>query len=176
MKITIPFYDRELLLIEHNGQPYVAMKPIVDGIGLDWKTQRRKVQNRFKSVGVIMTTTGKDGKNYEMLCLPLRKIPAWLYSINLKKVAPAIRAPLQRYQEECDEVLWQYWTTGEAIAKDIHAELQAIKAEEMLSKERGSEAGKALRLRRLEKENNALRMANLKRQLSFVWEGNHESY
>lgn len=35
MKITVPFYNRELLLIEHKGQPYVAMKPIVRGIGLD---------------------------------------------------------------------------------------------------------------------------------------------
>lgn len=176
MKITVPFYNRELLLIEHKGQPYVAMKPIVRGIGLDWKSQHAKLLNRFNSTMAIITTVGKDGKPREMLCLPLRKLPAWLYSINLKKVSPAIREPLQRYQEECDEVLWQYWTTGEAITKNIHTEIEAVRNKETISQQKGSEAGRALRLRRLEKENHALRMANLKRQLSFVWEGSNENY
>ncbi|HID08976.1 TPA: hypothetical protein EYP13_01985, partial [Candidatus Micrarchaeota archaeon] len=49
------------------------------------------------------------GGRQEMLCLPLRKLPAWLTSISPSKVKPEIREKLSRYQEECDNVLWEYW-------------------------------------------------------------------
>ena len=66
----VPFANGELTLIDCNGEPYVAMKPVVEGMGLTWKTQYRKIVQRFNSVMVEMTTTGKDGKQYSMLCLP----------------------------------------------------------------------------------------------------------
>ena len=31
-QITVPFHNAELYLVEHEGQPYTPMKPIVDGI------------------------------------------------------------------------------------------------------------------------------------------------
>lgn len=47
-----------------------------------------------------------------MVCLPLRKLPAWLYSISANKVAPELRDKVIQYQENCDDVLWDYWTKG----------------------------------------------------------------
>ena len=41
--ITVPFHGTELYVVEHNGQPYTPMKPIVEGIGLDWGGQHKKV-------------------------------------------------------------------------------------------------------------------------------------
>jgi P22_AR N-terminal domain len=108
----VQFYDDTLVLAEHNGDPHVVMKPVVDGMGLDWKSQHVKLADKFASVMVMITTTGGDGKQYEMTCLPLRKFPAWLYSVSPSKVAPHLRDKIVRYQEECDEVLWQYWTKG----------------------------------------------------------------
>ena len=32
--ITVPFHGAELYVVEHNGQPYTPMKPIVEGMGL----------------------------------------------------------------------------------------------------------------------------------------------
>ena len=63
--IPVPFYSDTVVLVEHQNKPYVAMKPIVNNLGLDWKTQYRKLGEKFDSVMVIMTTTGADGKNYE---------------------------------------------------------------------------------------------------------------
>ena len=34
-QITVPFHSAELYLVEHEGQPYTPMKPIVEGMGLD---------------------------------------------------------------------------------------------------------------------------------------------
>ncbi|MGV0999778.1 MAG: phage antirepressor N-terminal domain-containing protein [Fluviibacter sp.] len=79
-----------------------------------WQSQHPKLTDKFGSTVMIIMTVGEDGKDREMVCLPLRKIPAWLYSINPNKVDPAIRSKVIQYQEECDDVLWRYWTTGSA--------------------------------------------------------------
>lgn len=108
----VPFYGDTMVLVDHDGQPFVAMKPIVENMGLDWKAQQVKLADKFGSVRVIITSTGVDGKQYEMVCLPLRKIPAFLYSVNPSKVKPELREKIVRYQSECDDALWDYWTQG----------------------------------------------------------------
>ncbi len=35
------------------------------------------------------------------------------------KVSPEIREKVIAYQEECDEVLWQYWTTGKVDRQSV---------------------------------------------------------
>ncbi|MFW1765925.1 phage antirepressor N-terminal domain-containing protein [Acinetobacter bereziniae] len=114
-QITVPFHNAELFLVEHNGQPYTAMRPIVLSMGLDWKAQLVKIKQRFSSVVGEITTTGKDGKQYQMLCLPLKKLFGWLMTISPNKVKPELRDTVIKYQEECDDVLWDYWTKGIAI-------------------------------------------------------------
>lgn len=112
--IPVNFHGDSLAMVNHDGRPFVPMKPIAENMGLAWQVQSRKLAEKFGSVITIMVTTGGDGKQYEMVCLPLRKLPAWLYSINPNKVSPDIRAKVIQYQEECDDVLWRYWTTGVA--------------------------------------------------------------
>lgn len=52
-----------------------------------------------------------------MICLPLKKLNGWLFSINPAKVRDDIRDRLVRYQEECFTALHDYWTKGAAIRK-----------------------------------------------------------
>ncbi|WOE81653.1 phage antirepressor N-terminal domain-containing protein [Pseudomonas protegens] len=112
--MPVPFYEDTVVLVGKDNEPLVAMKPIVTNMGMDWKTQYRKLSEKFNSVMVEMTTTGGDGKQYDMVCLPLRKLPAWLYSISPNKVPTELRDKITRYQEECDDALWSYWTKGSA--------------------------------------------------------------
>ena len=49
-----------------------------------------------------------------MLSMPVRKLPAWLNSINPKKVRPELRERIELYQAECDDALWNYWMRGKA--------------------------------------------------------------
>jgi hypothetical protein len=111
--MAVPFHGDNLVLVGQDNEPYVAMKPLVENMGLAWQPQHVKLAERFGAVITIMVTTGGDGKQYEMTCLPLRKLPAWLYSVTPNKVAPKLREKIIRYQDECDEVLWQYWTGGQ---------------------------------------------------------------
>lgn len=114
--LTVPFHNAELYVIEHNDAPYVPMKPIVQGMGLDWKGQHAKLKNgRFNSVMEEISITAADGKNYQTSCLPLRKFPGWLMSIHPNKVKPQHREAIILYQNECDDVLWDYWNKGVAL-------------------------------------------------------------
>ena len=114
-QIAVPFHNAELYIVEFDGQPYTAMRPIVESMGLDWKAQLVKIKQRFNSVVGEITTTGKDGKQYQMLCLPLKKLFGWLMTISPNKVKPELRDTVIKYQEECDDVLWDYWTKGKAV-------------------------------------------------------------
>ena len=111
--MLVPFHGSSLYLVEHQGQPYVPMKPVIEGMGLAWAAQFVKLKSKF-SKGISEIEIPSAGGNQVMICLPLRKLPAWLYSIQPNKVAPEIRPAVIAYQEECDEVLWQYWTKGKA--------------------------------------------------------------
>lgn len=81
------FYGCLLQTLEHEGKPYVAMKPICEGMDLDWPGQLKllKRDQVLSSVMVVMTTTGSDGKNYEMMCLPLKYLPGWLFKVDANR-------------------------------------------------------------------------------------------
>ncbi|HAV5302589.1 TPA: hypothetical protein LCO34_003655 [Acinetobacter baumannii] len=114
-QINVPFHSADLVIIEFNNQPFTAMRPIVEGMGLTWQSQYEKLKQRFSSVITEIVTTGKDGKQYNMVCLPVRKLFGWLMTISPNKVKPALRDTVILYQQECDDVLWEYWTKGQAI-------------------------------------------------------------
>lgn len=48
--INVPFYDNSLFVVEHNGEAYTPMKPIVEGMGLDWKSQHKRFLSAFTKV------------------------------------------------------------------------------------------------------------------------------
>ena len=112
----VPFYGNTLYLVDHKGEPYTPMKPIVEGMGLAWKPQFLKLKSdpRF-SRGMVHMVIPSEGGPQETFCIPLRKLPGWLMTISPNKVKPEIREKILRYQNECDDVLWEYWTKGFAL-------------------------------------------------------------
>lgn len=114
---TVNFHNQTLTTLEKDGKQYVAMKPICENIGLDWVSQHKRIQRKeaLNSVMVIMTTTGNDGKKYEMLCLPIEVLNGWLMGVDENRVKPEIKDTLVMYQKECYKALHDYWHKGEAI-------------------------------------------------------------
>lgn len=113
--IKVPFHGNDLYVVNHNGEPYTPMKPIVEGMNMAWKPQFIKLKQRFNSTITEMVIVAEDGKSRKMLCLPLRKLAGWLQTINPSKVKSEIRDKVVQYQEECDDVLYDYWTKGIAV-------------------------------------------------------------
>jgi hypothetical protein len=115
--ITVPFHGADLFIVEYQGQPYTPMKPIVEGMGLDWASQFTKLKNNAGRWGIVMITIPTLGDLQEMICMPLRKLAGWLMTIQPSRVKPQIRDTILKYQNECDDVLWQYWTEGQVTRK-----------------------------------------------------------
>ncbi len=116
---VIPFRKAELLLVNHAGEPFVPMKPVVDGMGLAWSGQHEKLSSgRFQATIKEIVIVAGDGKQRAMTCLPLRKLTGWLMSISPNKVKPELRDGIIAYQNECDDVLWSYWNEGRAVRND----------------------------------------------------------
>lgn len=113
--MTVPFHGVQLYLVEHDGQPYVPMRPMVEGIGLDWKSQHAKLSANQRRWGMVNITTPSAGGLQESSCIPLRKLPGWLSRLEPNKVKnPEIRQKVEEFQDECDDALWQYWNDGHA--------------------------------------------------------------
>ncbi|EXI61533.1 hypothetical protein MHD_04320 [Mannheimia granulomatis] len=115
---TLSFHGSELITLKINDVIYTAVKPIVEALGLSWGTQKRKlIEQQEKFSWVHMNSTGSDGKTYEMLCMPIKKLNGWLFSINPEKVRSDLKEKVICYQEECFEALYNYWHFGKAERK-----------------------------------------------------------
>lgn len=111
----VAFHGDTIFCIDYQGQPYTPMKPIVENMGLDWSAQAAKFRaNKERWTVVMITTVAQDGKEREVLCVPVRKLPAYMNSINPKKVRPELRLKVELYQNESDDALWAYWMEGRA--------------------------------------------------------------
>jgi chaperonin cofactor prefoldin len=151
---TVFFHNANLSIVEHNGQPYVPMRPVVEGMGLAWQAQFDKLKQRFGSVIMEIMTTGKDGKQYQMLCLPLKKLFGWLMTISPNKVKPELRDTVIKYQEECDDVLWNHWTGKLNARHKAFDELNAIDMDDKISKAKGTLFSLGMHQRKREKKTN----------------------
>ncbi|MFL9165746.1 phage antirepressor N-terminal domain-containing protein [Escherichia coli] len=111
----VPFNGQQIITAMAAGVAYVAMKPIVENLGMSWSTQQTKLMKQISKFNCVhMNMVAADGKLRKLLCLPLKKLNGWLFSINPEKVRADIRDKLIQYQEECFTVLHDYWAKGKA--------------------------------------------------------------
>ncbi|MBQ3700924.1 MAG: hypothetical protein II886_13630 [Prevotella sp.] len=108
-----------LQVVASESEQLVAVKPVREILGVDDKAQRYKINEHplFSSVRVLSTSTGADGKAYEMVCLPLRYFPSWLFSINPNNVKEEIRENLLEYQKKCNDILYDYFFSRAEFAQ-----------------------------------------------------------
>lgn len=111
--MPVPFHGGELLAVAgeypEEGDRPIPLRPFCDRLGVAMQAQLTKLKAKEWAVVTMIVTTGSDGKNYEMACLPLRALPMWLATINTDKVKPEARAMLVAYQKEATEVLYKHF-------------------------------------------------------------------
>lgn len=115
---SVQFHGQPIITAMVAGVAYIAMRPIVENIGIDWAGQTVKLRNqkdKFNCCDIAMVASDKKVRDF--LCIPLRKLNGWLFSINPAKVRADIRDKLIAYQEECFTVLHDYWTKGVVVRK-----------------------------------------------------------
>lgn len=110
---TVSIGDAEILCVRGpDGRGYVVVRRVCEVLGLDFGTQRRKLENAHWATVVMMTTVAEDGKIRELFCLLIDCVPMWLATINPRKVASEMRPMLERFQVEASGALWR-WFNGD---------------------------------------------------------------
>lgn len=123
--VAFQFHGDEITTFEVDGEPYVAMRRIVENLGMAWGRQQTKLmEQEAKFNCTLMCTVGADGKRRDMLSIPLAKLPLWLASINPNKVPDLdARAKIELYQEESARALYDFWFKPQQQV--VHADLDA---------------------------------------------------
>lgn len=125
------------IVATNNTEKLVPIKPICEALGIDAKVQRNKIQDDsdLGSVGVLSTSTGADGKQYEMFCLPIEFIFGWLFTINPKNVKEEAQQVVRQYRMECYRALYEYFTEPQTFLKQKQV-LMEEKVNEYQSRQR----------------------------------------
>lgn len=115
--VGVPFMGT-VIQATNDERHYVALKPLVEGIGLKWDGILRKVKNN-KALSKVCTsrTYLTEGGAQEMVCLPLDRLNGLLFLINPEDYnhKPQLKERLVRYQEQCYDALYQYFHNGVAV-------------------------------------------------------------
>ncbi len=110
----VTFHGDTIFCIDYQNQPYTPAKPIVENLGLGWASQSQKLNANKGRWGITIIVIPSESGDQQTLCLPVRKLPAYLASINPKKVREELRPKIELYQAESDDALWNYWMNGRA--------------------------------------------------------------
>lgn len=118
--VAIDFHGDQLLTFQKDGDPHVAMRRVVENLGIDWGRQAKKLADDPRFTCGHMSTRDTLGRQQQMLAMPVAKLPLWLATINPNKITdPVKRQKLEWYQAESAIVLHDYWTKGIAVRGDM---------------------------------------------------------
>lgn len=126
---TVAVINGQAIKILENGQMLVPIKPICEALGIDAKAQRDKISSDqiLGSVGVLSTSTGSDGKHYEMFCIPFKYVFGWLFTINPSNVKEEARENLIRYKEACYDALYRTFAEQRNFLKQKQDRAELLK-------------------------------------------------
>lgn len=97
----------------------VPIKPLCEALGVDPEAQRQKIKDHyiFSSTALLSKVVAADGKEREMICLPLGHVLGWLMTINPSNVKEEVRENFANYQRECFNVLLDYFEMRSRFAE-----------------------------------------------------------
>lgn len=118
---TVEMEGDELIavLVERDGRQviYVPITPVVEQLGLDPRSQRRRISDDpvLMEVAVLVRVDRSPDKGgpQDMLCIPLNFVNGFLFGISSNRVRPELRSKVIQYQRYCYEVLAQAFGVSE---------------------------------------------------------------
>ncbi|WP_235784802.1 phage antirepressor N-terminal domain-containing protein [Serratia fonticola] len=115
LAISVSFHGSILYIIKHYGKPYIPMKPVVEGMGMDWQRQRAKLKGQFNThIEKFTIKLSVDSQPSTFVCLALDIFSDWMQTLCPNKVNPQIRDKVIQYQCECYDLLLEGWAKGES--------------------------------------------------------------
>ncbi|MEM1346264.1 MAG: phage antirepressor N-terminal domain-containing protein [Pseudomonadota bacterium] len=110
--ITVNFRGDELYGFENDDGVFVALKPMVEAMGMPWESQRQRVRKDpilNEGARLIQVPFGRGGAQ-EQLCLRESLVQGWLFTIDSTRIKDEqVRQRVQMYQRECYAVLHEHF-------------------------------------------------------------------
>lgn len=99
------------IVASEQSEGLIPIRPICEALGVSFTKQNSKLKSHpiYGSVVTLRVTTGADGKQYEMICIPIEFLPGWLFSIHPDNVKEESRENIIAYQIECNKALFNYF-------------------------------------------------------------------
>lgn len=110
--ITVNFRGDDLYGFEEDDGTFVALKPIVESMGMAWNGQFERVnRDPILSEGIrVMRTPFTRGGSQDVTCLKLELVNGWLFTIDASRIKDeAVRERVLIYQRECYSVLHKHF-------------------------------------------------------------------
>lgn len=107
----VPFQKTQIPFTVVQGVYYVALKPIIEAIGLNYDTAIESIKsNRSLAKHYsLQNMLAADNKMREMACLPHERIYGWLMLVDVNRVSEKAQPVLEMYQDECYRVLFEHF-------------------------------------------------------------------
>jgi hypothetical protein len=97
---------------------FVALKPIVEAMGIAWHGQLERIKrDPILREGIRVTRIPSErGGSQQAVGLRLDLIHGWLLTISANRIKDgAIRAKVMLFQRECYQVLWRHFSGSPAV-------------------------------------------------------------
>ena len=110
--VTVNFRGDDLYGFKQDDGIYLALKPMVEAMGLDWSAQLKRVKRDpilAEGVAMMATPFGRGG-DQECICIRLDLVNGWLFTIDSSRItSDEVRQRVQTYQRECYQVLHDHF-------------------------------------------------------------------
>ena len=83
--VPVPFHATTLYLVDLDGVPYVPLKPVIEGMGLNWSLRRRNLSLDSHRWGLVSLEVRIDAFSRSMLSIPLANFQKWIMTIDLDR-------------------------------------------------------------------------------------------
>ena len=147
--------DVSLQVVVDDREQLIPIKPVCDS-----QVDKLKEHPIFRSTIPQRGTVAADGKEREMLCIPLRFFSGWLFSINPNNVKEEIKEKLIQFQLKCNDILYDYFFNRADFA--LKKEVAIAKTKEVFDEK--------TELVRLAKSEQRVAEADYKKALSLTFE------
>ena len=117
---VVEFYGDSLSAVRvEDGRIYVSFSQVCEALGVDTRTQRRRLQEHdILSDGLAQGTLPTPGGPQRMYLMRVDLVPLWLAGIRAGAVREELRAKLLRFQREAATVLWEAFQEGRLTTAD----------------------------------------------------------
>ncbi len=118
------FYGAKLYGSRVGNAVYVALKPIVEAMGVAWHGQLERVKrDPILSEGIRVTRIPSTKGLQEAVSLRLDLLPGWLFRLSSLRIKDQnIRSRIELFQRECYAVLAKHFLRKQAFDFAVHRE------------------------------------------------------